>query len=177
VTAVEIDRPLEISRITRLKIEYARLVDAKDWRELIECFTDDFQFEGRWSCTGPEAFVDRVSKQLADAKTTHRLGAPSVGLVSSDEAAAVWPFSDIVDQREDGTGLYRSGSGDYHERYRKLEGQWRIAAMRITREQVECSVFVGGLKVRTELAHDERQVGEWLARERGLSAREPLDAT
>ncbi len=153
--------------IARLKEDYTRLVDDKAWATLVECFTDDFEFEGQWTCTGAEAFVDRMSGQLAAARTEHRLGAPGIELESPDSAAAVWPFSDVIDQRREGSGIYRSGSGEYHERYRRDRGRWRIASMRIVRSQVECTVFVSGVALRRETVFSNEALTEWLARARG----------
>ncbi len=152
--------------ITDLKADYARLVDAKDWLRLIECFTDDFEFEGQWSCTGSQAFVEHLRNQLAGATTEHRLGSPRIDVVTPDAGAATWPFTDVIDQRHQGTGIYRAGSGEYHERYRKSAVRWTISAMRIVRSHVECTVFAGGAAVETATVFSNEELREWLARSR-----------
>jgi hypothetical protein len=166
VTTDEAGYASDIRLITRLKMSYARLVDEKQWAKLAACFTDDFEFDGQWSINGAEAFVERTRSQLHTASTRHSLGIPEIEVTSAGTATAVWPFSDVIDQRHHGTGIHRSGSGQYHERYCKVDGRWRIAAMRIIREQVRCAVFVDGVAVRGETVHTQEQLREWLQRER-----------
>src|SRR5712671_2436514 len=130
---------MDTQLISRLKASYARLLDLKHWAGLERLFAEDFSFEGNWSSRGGRLFVERLSKHLAEASTVHELHAPEIEIRSTDAATAIWPFSDIIDQRRAGLGLYRRGFGHYHETYVKANGAWLISAMRITRTRVECS--------------------------------------
>ncbi len=143
--------------ISRLKAQYVRFLDLKDWSSLERLFAEDFAFEGQWSSRGGALFIQRLSRQLADASTVHELHATEIEVGSPDAATAIWPFSDIIDQRRNGVGKYRQGSGHYHESYVKTEGGWRISAMRITRIRVECTIFLpdGESRNRTCLSQDE----------------------
>lgn len=143
-----------------------RLVDAKEWSSLAACLTGDFEFDGQFVVRGAEAFIDRVKADLSEAGTAHTLGTPQIEVETGDAARAVWPFSDVIDQRQDGAGIYRHGSGQYHERYAKRGGHWLISAMRITRERVECEVYLGGALVRGQTCRSQEELVEWLRSER-----------
>src|SRR6266851_9505390 len=154
--------------ISRLKAQYVRFLDLKDWSSLERLFAEDFVFEGQWSSRGRAFFIHRLSHQLADASTVHELHAPEIEVASPDAGTAIWPFSDIIDQRRNGVGMYRRGSGHYHESYVKADGAWRISAMRITRIRVECSVFLPDGKTRNRTCLSQDELVDWL-REQEIS--------
>jgi hypothetical protein len=88
--------------------------------------------------------------------------APEIEITSPDTATGIWPFSDIIDQRRDGLGMYRRGFGHYHESYIKANGTWRISAMRITRTRVECSVFRPGGEMLSHVCLSQEELVAWL---------------
>jgi hypothetical protein len=130
------------SEITRLKARYVRLVDTKRWDELEQLFARDFKFEGNWTSTGGAVFIDGLRGYLATAISAHELHTGEIEVVSETEARAIWPFSDFIDRRDqNGHGVHRRGFGHYHEEYRRESGgEWRFAAMRLTRIRVDCAV-------------------------------------
>jgi SnoaL-like domain len=148
--------------IKRLKTSYVRHVDAKKWKELEALFTPDFEFDGIWSIRGAPPFLERLRKRLRYAVTEHRLRDPDLQLTSADSAAAVWPFTDDIDQRRAGIGLLRRGEGLYHETYVKAGGRWRIASMRITRVEVDCEVHRADGEVRRVTLHSQQELVDWL---------------
>ena len=148
--------------ISRLKAQYVRFLDLKDWSALERLFAEDFVFEGQWSSRGGALFVQNLSRHLADASTVHELHAPEIEVASPGTATAIWPFSDIIDQRRNGIGMYRRGSGHYHESYVKAAGAWRISAMRITRMRVECSVFLPEGETLTHTCLSQDELVAWL---------------
>ena len=156
---------MDVQLISRLKARYVRLIDEKRWTELELLFTDDFAFEGTWSSRGGAAFAERLGRHLADVRTTHELHTPEIEVRSADAAAAIWPFTDILDQRREGVGLYRSGLGHYHETYRRVHGEWRIASMRITRVRVDCTVFLPDGGTREHTCYSQEELVSWLKRE------------
>ena len=151
--------------IGQLKAQYVRFVDLKDWSELERLITEDFAFEGNWSSRGGALFVQRLSRHLADASTVHELHAPELEITSPDAWRGIWPFSDIIDQRRDGLGMYRLGFGHYHESYVKANGVWRISAVRITRIRVECSVFLPDAETRTHTCLSQDELVSWLRKQ------------
>lgn len=152
--------------ISRLKAQYVRFLDLKDWSALERLFAGDFAFEGQWSNRGGALFVQRLSRHLADASTVHELHAPEIEIASPGTATGIWPFSDIIDQRRNDLGLYRRGSGHYHESYVNLDGVWRISAMRITRIRVECSVFLPDGETSNHTCFSQDEVVAWLREQR-----------
>lgn len=155
----------DVYLITRLKTKYVRLVDEKEWSQLEGLFTGDFAFDGVETTTGAREFVRLLRLRLADASTTHALHMPEIEIWSPDRALGIWPFSDVIDQRRDGVGVYRRGFGHYHEVYRKVNDQWLIATMRITRVRVECAFFTRDSGVRRQVCLSQTEVVSWLAQQ------------
>jgi hypothetical protein len=156
----------DTNAIVELKKRYVRLVDGKEWSSLATCLSDDFEFDGQFLVRGAEAFVDRIKADLSRARTVHSLGTPVIEISGGDRARAVWPFSDVIDQRREGSGIYRSGAGHYHERYAQRGGHWMITAMRITRERVDCEVYRAGELIRADTCLSQDELVEWLNKER-----------
>jgi len=152
----------DVHLIRRLKSRYVRFVDLKAWPELEALFAAEFQFGGQGSMSGPGTFVEHVRIQLADARTVHMLHEPEILLESPGHAAAVWPFSDVIDHRRGRVGLLRRGYGHYHERYIKAP-DWRIASMRITRQRIECDDYPEGGEPRSEVFVSQDDLASWLA--------------
>jgi hypothetical protein len=157
-----VEELVEERLISRLKARYVRFVDLKEWSELERLFADDFAFDGTWSSRGGALFVQRLSRHLADASTVHQVHAPEIEITSPDTATGIWPFSDIIDQRRDGLGMYRRGFGHYHETYVKANGTWRISTMRITRTRVECSVLRPGGETLRHVCLSQEELVAWL---------------
>jgi hypothetical protein len=155
----------DIHLISRLKARYVRLVDEKHWSELESLFASGFIFDGLMSVTGAEEFVEQLRQRLANASTTHALHVPEIEIRSPDTAGGTWPFSDVIDQRRSGVGLYRRGSGYYHETYRKENGEWLISTMRITRARVECSVFQPDVETRRHVCLSQEELIAWLGQQ------------
>lgn len=97
----------------------------------------------------------------------HELGEPDIRVESPEIAGATWPFTDRIDERRDGSGLYRRGWGRYDDRYVMVRGRWLITDMRITRERVQCEVYVRGELSRWHTCLSQEQLIDWLRRERG----------
>jgi hypothetical protein len=102
------------------------------------------------------------------ANTVHELHAPEIEIRAPDVATAIWPFSDIIDQRQIGLGMYRRGFGHYHESYVKANGTWLISAMRITRVRVECSVFLSDSEILSHTCLSQDELVAWLEQPQGI---------
>ena len=132
-TPTGIDRIEALEAIRALKARYFRLLDTKQWDAWGACFTDDFEAEVH----GPhpvmrfasrEEMVDTNRRVLAEAPTVHHGHTDELELESADAARGVWAMMDIVTLGEGFTGY-----GHYHEQYRREDGVWRIARLRLTR--------------------------------------------
>ena len=128
---------VEIEEIKRLKARYFRHLDTKQWQAWRQLFTDDFvgEFHGPHPViqfASPDEMVDANRSLLADVPTVHHGHMPEIEITGPDTASGVWAMVDIVKL---GAGFV--GYGHYHEDYRREDGSWRIARIRLTRVLIE----------------------------------------
>jgi hypothetical protein len=72
--------------------------------------------------------LEAVQSSVAGAKTVHQVHMPEVEL-DGDEAQAIWPVQERV-VWDNGTSLM--AYGHYHDRWVRIDGQWKIAVLRLT---------------------------------------------
>ena len=125
----------DIEAIKALKARYFRLMDTKQWDEFAEIFAEDLEFEAPDDARAPivrgrDRFVSDVSTILEGATTVHHGHMPEIELTGPDTARGTWSMEDIV-QFADGSGIH--GYGHYTEEYARVDGQWRIRRMVLTR--------------------------------------------
>ncbi|NKF20827.1 nuclear transport factor 2 family protein [Solimonas marina] len=144
-----IERLLAIEAIRGVKARYFRGVDGKDAALLREVFVDgaitDFRSESPDRDAAllqrdPDAFVRKTLALLDGTVTVHSAAMPEIELLDADEALGRWTMHDriwVVDA-ERCRLPFRAlrGWGYYHDRYRRVGGQWRIAETRLERLQV-----------------------------------------
>ena len=129
----------DIVAIEQLKARYFRCVDDKAWDELRSLFTEECRFEMRAAPHGqaatpgagvaasdPDGFVAQLRERLEAALTVHHGHSPEISITGPDEASGIWPMYTVV--RRPAGSPYPSfkGFGRYHERYRRVDGEWRI---------------------------------------------------
>lgn len=133
--------------IQELKSRYCRFMDTKQWQQWSELFTDDVVMDvsddvspdiGNPITTGREAVVSQVQGFVGNAITVHQVHAPEIQLTSDDTASGIWAMSDVVIWPEDVASPVENvssihGYGHYHEQYRRENGQWKIASLKLTR--------------------------------------------
>lgn len=129
----------DIEAIRRLKARYVRSLDGQDWEALRAVFTDDAEIDvsddGAGVVQGAATIASSIAAALEGASTAHQATTAEID-VSGDEARGVWAMTDVI-VFADGTRL--EGSGHYHERYRRVGGEWLIAGLRLTRISRELS--------------------------------------
>lgn len=141
----KVDELTQIEQIKQLKSRYCRYIDTKQWSALRALFADDARFEGFASApagSGPETFVEVVSKRLKDAVTVHQAHMPDIELIGANSARGVWAMSDYLEwpakvKLADGSeakGYY--GFGHYEEEYRKQGDAWKMQSLRLTRLRI-----------------------------------------
>lgn len=127
---------LELEALKQLKARYCRLLDAKDWPAWRELFTDDFHSDtaetGGKIVEGGDQFVAFVKSALGKPSraTVHQVHAPELKLLSDTEAEGIWAMEDKVRLA---FGINMNGFGHYTERYRKVDGEWKISYSKLTR--------------------------------------------
>ncbi|WP_166875234.1 nuclear transport factor 2 family protein [Salinibacterium sp. ZJ450] len=140
----------EIEAIRRLKARYFRALDTKDWDEFGAVFTEDAAIgpidngftdellalrpaveRQPVAASGIGAFVERVATNIGPLISTHHGHQPEIELTGDDEATGIWAMEDVLVWPADGYRL--RGTGHYWETYRKVDGVWKIASMKLTR--------------------------------------------
>lgn len=140
----------EIEAIRRLKARYFRTLDTKDWQGFQDVFTEDaaigpvdngFSAEllelrpaaDRQPVTssGIAGFVERVASNIGPLISTHHGHQPEIELTGEDEATGIWAMEDVLVWPADGYRL--RGTGHYWETYRRVDGAWKIASLKLTR--------------------------------------------
>jgi hypothetical protein len=138
---------LEIEAIKGLKARYFRLLDTKQWDEMRLQFCDDCVYDGT-SAPFPDAdaFIASLKLNHARTRTVHHGHMPEILLQTATTARGIWSMTDYVTW-EGPTPLKRPtisadmwgflGFGYYQEEYRKEDGLWKIARLRLTRLRVD----------------------------------------
>jgi hypothetical protein len=144
-----LDRLVIAADLQALKARYFRCLDSKDWDGFESLFTEDAVFDmrdGRGTGLDPDAVVQGagairrfVSEAVATLVTVHQGHVPEIEVRDGSNASAVWPMHDVLLPSAGADALFRrfEGFGHYHERYRRTEQGWRIAALKLTRLHVQ----------------------------------------
>ena len=138
----------DIEEIRQLKARYFRLMDTKQWQQWRSIFADDIELnvdltvpdaEGnilkRPTVHGLDNVIADVSTTLAYFRTVHHGHMSEITLQSATSANGIWAMEDIV---ESDNGKLQ-GYGHYHETYTKIDGQWRIKSLHLTRLRLDVS--------------------------------------
>ncbi|MGX4688134.1 nuclear transport factor 2 family protein [Streptomyces sp. JNUCC 63] len=132
----EVQRLKDVEEIKKLKARYFRYVDLHWWPELRGLFTDDALFEIGESTSGPgtaDEFVASIGRHLGEAMSVHHGHMPEIEIVDAETAHGIWAMFDVVEPSPSSGYPVLTGFGHYTEDYRKVDGQWRIARLRLTR--------------------------------------------
>jgi SnoaL-like domain len=132
---------LDIEAIKRLKADYFFLMDTKQWERWQQLFTEDLRVDGPAAHRGGrEAFVAFVRQHLEGVVSSHQGFMPVIEVVDDTSARGRWSMSDDLRlpaghpwSGATESSVRRLGSGYYDEDYRREDGSWRIATMRLTR--------------------------------------------
>lgn len=130
-----------IEALKRLKAHYFFCLDTKDWAGFRAVFADDAVIDvtshlpdgperDALIVRGADAIVASVSGFLAGITTVHHGHTPILDLLGADAARGIWAMEDNL-FLPDGSRL--TGYGHYHEDYRRVGGEWRIAFLKLTR--------------------------------------------
>lgn len=139
-------RLLDTEAIKLVKARYCRLLDTKDWDGLAALFTGDAvmdveQDTGNPPMTGVAAIIDQIRFAVDHAATSHQVHSPEIILTDADAATGLWAMQDRVVWQPGTSPVPGVGSitgyGQYHERYRREGGDWKIAALKLTRFHVD----------------------------------------
>lgn len=144
----EVERIAAILDIYALKARYFRTMDNKDWAGLEAVFAPDLIADFRESTGqhdesqlihGAATYVANLAPILQQIDTVHHGHMPEISIESADSATGIWAMEDKL-WAKDGAPVpfkWMHGYGHYHERYRRIDGEWRIAEVRLTRLRVD----------------------------------------
>lgn len=144
----------DIEAIKQLKARYFRTMDGKDWDGYRSVFTDDALFDVRGgmaatpadpqyddpAITGADAAVAFIRQGLQHLVSAHQGFMPEIELTGADSARGIWAMTDVLRAGEGAPFRTVRGYGHYHEEYRKIGGEWKIATLRLTRLLVDIEV-------------------------------------
>jgi len=141
-----IDDLRALEQIKQLKTRYCRYVDTKQWDLLRELFTTDVRFEGLGSAPSGatlDMFITGISTRFREAVSIHYCPNADIVLTDADTARGIWSMMDYVQwpagfsPREAPHASGFRGYGHYEEEYRRVEGTWKIAFLRLTRIRID----------------------------------------
>jgi len=144
------DDPLAIllakDELQNLKARYCRYLDTKDWDGFASIFAHDAVMDvradtGNDPITGVDAILAQVRFAVDNAATSHQVHTPEIKITGPDSAQAIWAMQDRVVWQAGKSPLPNvvsiTGYGQYHEQYRRIDGEWKIAALRLSRFHVD----------------------------------------
>jgi 3-phenylpropionate/cinnamic acid dioxygenase small subunit len=136
-----------VEQIRQLKAKYCRLADTRKDDLFLALFTDDLEWT-LYSEDGTQVIKRVQGKEeyrqwRASHRATrlagfsvHHVHNPEIEILDEDHARGVWPLMDYLRQPDKEKNYV--GYGHYHEEYRReAGGQWRIAAVKVTRLHVD----------------------------------------
>ncbi|MDB5968639.1 MAG: hypothetical protein JWQ90_1089 [Hydrocarboniphaga sp.] len=142
----EIEKLAATMAIGQVKARYCRFLDTKNWDGYASLFTEDFELDVSDGSSlpvirGREAAMELVQSSVGTARTAHQVHSPEIDFMSDDEALVIWAMQDRVlwgAERAVRLGVAGlTGYGHYHERYVRQNGEWKIAASRLTRLHID----------------------------------------
>jgi hypothetical protein len=118
-----------VEQIRQLKYRYCRLLDQKRFDELHGVLAPDATASyggGAHELAGASAIVGWLHDALGSTRaiTSHLVSQPEIELVGEGEAVGVWALRDLVLLVD--AGFTVRGASFYEDRYRRIDGDWRI---------------------------------------------------
>jgi len=125
--------------ISQVNARFCSALDSKQWAAFAELLTEDFVLdvsednENIATISGRDAALAAVRQELDDATIVHQIHVPEIDL-RGDEAQVICAMQDEVIWAEPKDGVAAlNGYGQYHQRFVRDNGKWKIASLRLTR--------------------------------------------
>jgi hypothetical protein len=127
----------DIEAIKQLKARYFRLMDTKEWDGLATVFADDVHIdmtgEGGGVTESVDEYMPFIRQVIGDVITVHQGHMPEITLTSHTTATGIWALEDRLWWPEGSPISSMHAFGHYHETYERLDGEWYIKTMTLTR--------------------------------------------
>ena len=134
---------LDLEEIKKLKHRYFRLLDAKNWDEFADLFTEDLEFfyavpdqqfvppdavltAGGWAQVDRDRLLSFLRGTNQQIRTVHHCHMPEITMTGPDAATGRWRMNDYTECPGDGGNIWVRGFGDYEDEYARTERGWRI---------------------------------------------------
>ena len=128
-----------VEDIKRLKARYFRFVDEKKHDELSALFTQTAKLvtDGiTWE--SPSHFAATIRDLTGAAPSVHHGHMPEIEITGPDTARAVWAMEDLLTfPASEHAPEGHNGYGQYRETYKKVDGEWLIDSLVLTRFRVD----------------------------------------
>ena len=131
--------PEDWQALSQAKARYCRTLDTKDWAAYADLLTEDYELDVTEGTElpiikGRDAAIKQVRSSLDGAITAHQVYSPEMQ-VDGDEAHVIWAMHDRVIWGPDRPSI--SGYGHYHGRWLRINGEWKLAALRLSRLHID----------------------------------------
>lgn len=131
-----VDVLADIHEITKVKARYCRLIDTKRWDKLAGELTEDFVFDDeakqlRLDCA--DAFLSFLRERHSYSISIHQAAMPEIDVSDDHTAVGTWAMSDFVQIPHTADITVQRGYGYYYDSFRKVDGQWLLGEVRLTR--------------------------------------------
>lgn len=115
-------------RLKALKYEYIHALDLSDTDRFVSLFTEDAVFEASSYGTvkGHDGIREFINYRANDNRAYHHMATNPWLTVDDDTATGRWYYIVI---KVDDNGAAEWGQGSYEDKYRRIEGEWKIASL------------------------------------------------
>jgi hypothetical protein len=139
-----LERLVAVEQIKQLKARYFRCLDTKDWDGFADVFAPDAEMDMSGETgdaggivRGRSEIVAFVRSAIESVQTVHHGHTPEIDVRSATTAIGTWAMEDMLRWPEGGPRRSLHGYGHYHETYERIEGQWHIKTITLTRLRVD----------------------------------------
>ncbi|QGP80500.1 nuclear transport factor 2 family protein [Sphingobium sp. CAP-1] len=128
---MSMDAMLAHYEIGRELTRFARAMDDRDWETLKAILTDDATADlGTGTLAGSDAIITLIRQYLDACGTSQHLLGNLIVEADGDSAISRSYVSDMHLGRDDAPEPNFRSLGDYHDRWRRIDGRWRLAERR-----------------------------------------------
>ncbi|MEO3931004.1 nuclear transport factor 2 family protein [Micromonosporaceae bacterium B7E4] len=128
-----------IESIKKLKARYFRFVDEKKHDELAALFTPDAKLvtDGiTWK--SPKEFAYTIRDLTGAAPSAHHGHMPEIEITGPNTASGIWAMEDLLTfPAGPNAPEGHRGYGQYRETYKKVNGEWLIDSVLLTRFRMD----------------------------------------
>ena len=125
--------------ISEAQARYCRFLDSKNWEGFSSLFSEDFELDLSAASSlgvikGRTSALAQIRSSIETAETVHHVHSPEMD-ITEQRAEVIWAMQDRVVWNKDKPSI--NGYGHYHQKWIKQDGNWKIAAQKLTRLHVD----------------------------------------